>query len=1217
MPHARKRRFGARCSVARSQSESRRSLDLAARCGCEPLEKRVLLSTINWTNKGTAMVDSDNFNATYGGNSTVARAIVQRAIDDWERVIVDFNYAGGGNTFSVEIDAAPISGRGVTFNLTADAAGKMTSADITMDDNGGGLGWYFDPVIGSATVPDDGEFTNLSSPFEASFTGVGGANDDDDFYRTIAHELGHALGIFVNNGGIIAGVPAILGFLTDTNIDDPLDTGTATLQNFNVGGGAVEATLTENGGGHFWEAAPQGGGTLSHPNDLLNPGRSVDAPPTIRQLISDLDATVLQQAYGYTIALPSTINTFYANLNTTTNVITVTGDANPNGDNADVIDLEVDGTAMSFEVNGTDEVIEGAQFTTIVVNAGLDADDIDVDELLASKTLTVNGDAGNDNISAAQELQDIDTDLDSDFTANGGADTDTLVFNDQADTAGGDDYTLTNTTFVKNAGFINRIITFGTFENLTVNGSPQASTYDINTLSSAVTGVVTINAGAAADTITVGGTVGDIDSGINADLTIHGNGGTDNLIFNDVNDDAGVDDSYTLTSIGFDKSSTTEVIGFDTVENLTLTAGLADNTINVLSASGISTDLLTLLVNGNDGNDTINMGSGDLEIDLAFVAVTVNGQAGADALDLDDSDDAEGNDDYTITDTTFDKNTAGLNLVTFGTVEDVSVDGSAQDNTFTIEGFLSTVDLVLHGNSGADTFQQAFADMNLHWNGDLQINGGNGSDTINLDDSGDATADAYTISNTTFQVSAGDTTNPFVYGTVETFTWLTNDQGTPINIPSTMVGTTYTINAADGDDTFNVGSPGNNTDGIDGLISLNGQVGTDAYNYNDSANAAAQTYTVSLNNVLRSGTAGTIYNTMETLTVNCGTQGDTINVASVLATTPATVNGNGGNDSMIASTTGDWDLFILGNLTYNGGAGTNDLLRINDTGDAGADNYTVNSGSTTKSSIASVITYATIENYTLDANDAVNTVTVNSSFAAPFRVHGNGGADTVNLVSNAAGSFVTIDDGTGLDFINVNSDGAGVATAHFDSSQDLASLTILAGGTAVMETNGARLIDTDALTVAATGLLDLTDNDLLLDYAGGSQLPVIQALLNLARNDGAWNGFGITSSAAASNPDGNTTLGAMEATEYDAIHGAGALFDGVDPDATAVLVKYTYYGDTDFNGFLDGDDYSRADNGFNTGLGGWTNGDSTGNGVVDGDDYALIDNAFNTQSGTL
>ena len=66
-----------------------------------------------------------------------------------------------------------------------------------------------------------------------------------------------------------------------------------------------------------------------------------------------------------------------------------------------------------------------------------------------------------------------------------------------------------------------------------------------------------------------------------------------------------------------------------------------------------------------------------------------------------------------------------------------------------------------------------------------------------------------------------------------------------------------------------------------------------------------------------------------------------------------------------------------------------------------------------------------------------------------------------------------------------------------------------------------------------------------------------------------------------------------------------------------MLVKYTYYGDTDFNGVVDFDDYSRTDAGFNQHRTGWLNGDFDGNGVVDFDDYSLIDLAFNTQSSTL
>jgi hypothetical protein len=68
-----------------------------------------------------------------------------------------------------------------------------------------------------------------------------------------------------------------------------------------------------------------------------------------------------------------------------------------------------------------------------------------------------------------------------------------------------------------------------------------------------------------------------------------------------------------------------------------------------------------------------------------------------------------------------------------------------------------------------------------------------------------------------------------------------------------------------------------------------------------------------------------------------------------------------------------------------------------------------------------------------------------------------------------------------------------------------------------------------------------------------------------------------------------------------------------------VLVKYTYYGDANLDGQVDGSDYTLIDNGFNQhgSLTGWYNGDFNYDGKIDGSDYTLIDNAFNTQAGNL
>ena len=166
--------------------------------------------------------------------------------------------------------------------------------------------------------------------------------------------------------------------------------------------------------------------------------------------------------------------------------------------------------------------------------------------------------------------------------------------------------------------------------------------------------------------------------------------------------------------------------------------------------------------------------------------------------------------------------------------------------------------------------------------------------------------------------------------------------------------------------------------------------------------------------------------------------------------------------------------------------------------------------------------------------------------------------------------------------------------------------SVAAGGDKLLRLN-------NTLTIGASGQLDLNDNDMLIDYSGTTPLPAVQGYLNAARNGGNWLGTtGITSSTAKNNAANNTTLGAIESSDY-----AFATFDGVAPPVESVLVKYTYYGDANFSGTVSFDDYVKIDTGFNTGLTGWANGDFNGSGAVNFDDYVLIDTTFNTQGAPL
>ena len=246
----------------------------------EQLEDKRLLA-IMWANEFDNGANDPLFNL-YGADEATARVIVNRAIDDWEAVVTDFNYDGDNNpttvnalsdTFQLTVRAAALSSatrRGETFFATVDANGLPAQTTIRMDDNGGGEGWFFD-----TTPLDDIEFTGIADAFQASFIDAAttGQADQNDFYRTIVHEIGHALGITSNPNA------AIEGMLTSTGITDPTGLSTRVLETFastraNPQFG-VQATFI---GGHLYEgSANDPGGLLAHPNELMNPGRTVPA----------------------------------------------------------------------------------------------------------------------------------------------------------------------------------------------------------------------------------------------------------------------------------------------------------------------------------------------------------------------------------------------------------------------------------------------------------------------------------------------------------------------------------------------------------------------------------------------------------------------------------------------------------------------------------------------------------------------------------------------------------------------------------------------------------------------------------------------------------------------------------------------------------------------------------------------------------------------------
>jgi hypothetical protein len=152
-----------------------RAVGRAAANVVEALESRTLFSTIAWTNRGTSTNDSDGFNAQFGGNANQARLCFDRAIVDWEEIIVNFNYSGGGNTFNLTVHTANLGGNIADGGITSINNGKPTGGNIRIDT---ATTHWLDPSLGDDAEFDD-NITNAFAGFAIS-PGIAGV----DLYTT-------------------------------------------------------------------------------------------------------------------------------------------------------------------------------------------------------------------------------------------------------------------------------------------------------------------------------------------------------------------------------------------------------------------------------------------------------------------------------------------------------------------------------------------------------------------------------------------------------------------------------------------------------------------------------------------------------------------------------------------------------------------------------------------------------------------------------------------------------------------------------------------------------------------------------------------------------------------------------------------------------------------------------------------------------------------------
>ena len=328
----------------------------------------------------------------------------------------------------------------------------------------------------------------------------------------------------------------------------------------------------------------------------------------------------------------------------------------------------------------------------------------------------------------------------------------------------------------------------------------------------------------------------------------------------------------------------------------------------------------------------------------------------------------------------------------------VAINGGTQSDTLYLQDVAakSTVSIDLGGGPDVENVgsTQPVLGGNLATILGAIIVNGNGSDTLNIDDSGGTDGTTGTL--TSGALSGLGLANPISYSSVTALT-VAIGADNPFKVLSTNATTATTVSVVGtGTSTINVGSPAMPKPGV--LSNIQGSLkvvgdGATSLVANDVADTSAQTATLTANRLtgLGMGPGGIRFSALGSVTVDLGTGADSVNVQGVAAGTTASVDTGGGADTIVVSSTAPATSGVLSTIQgglFLAGHG-NSTLNLGDGGD------TPNSAGT--------LTDSTLTGFGMGASG----ITFNG-ISALYVILGARGGSLTAAVSNALPATTTI-----------------------------------------------------------------------------------------------------------------------------------------------------------------------------------------------------------------
>jgi hypothetical protein len=253
--------------------------------------------------------------------------------------------------------------------------------------------------------------------------------------------------------------------------------------------------------------------------------------------------------------------------------------------------------------------------------------------------------------------------------------------------------------------------------------------------------VTTIRAGAGDDLFSLGSTANRFDT-LAGRLNLEAGGGNDAVVVRDQGTTTPT--GYYFSAVGVTRTVTHS---YSEVESVTFHGGSGGNTIAVGGLSGQPVNY-ALTLNTGAGSDSVEVGAvaglGSIRGPL-----TINGQDGSDTAILDDSQ-FDSSPTYTIAATSVSR--TGAALISYGTIENLNLRLARANTTTNVVGTAAGTVTTLNGSIWPvnDTFRVGSPGDTLDTiQGPLMINGGAGTDVVDLVDAGDTAGQVYYLTAST------------------------------------------------------------------------------------------------------------------------------------------------------------------------------------------------------------------------------------------------------------------------------------------------------------------------------------------------------------------------------------------------------------------------------------------------------------------------------------